>query len=166
MLSVIFALLFNKTMMYSILISSHSVARWLILISILIAIYTGIKGQLYKLKFSKKDDLIRHWTATIAHIQLTIGIILYTQSPFVSYFWKNFNKAIYHLDSLFFGIIHILIMIIAIVIITIGSSIAKRKQTDKEKFKTIWIFYSIALILILMAIPWPFSPLATRPYIR
>jgi len=37
---------------------------------------------------------------------------------------------------------------------------------DKEKFKIMLLWYGIALIIILIAIPWPFSPLANRPYLR
>jgi len=57
-------------------------------------------------------------------------------------------------------------MLTAIVIITIGSALAKRKKTDKEKFKTMLVWFSAALLIIFIAIPWPFSPLANRPYIR
>jgi len=39
------------------------------------------------------------------------------------------------------------------VLISIGATIARRKQADTNKFKTIAIWYSIALILILSAIP-------------
>jgi len=67
---------------------------------------------------------------------------------------------------LFFGLIHILLMLIAIILITIGSAIAKRKTSDVEKFKTILIYYSISLLIIFIAIPWPFSPLAHRPFLR
>jgi hypothetical protein len=57
-------------------------------------------------------------------------------------------------------------MIMAIIIITIGSALAKRKSSDKEKFKTMGLWFSIALIIIFIAIPWPFSPFANRPYFR
>jgi len=49
---------------------------------------------------------------------------------------------------------HALIMLIAIIFITIGSSVAKRKKTDIAKFKTIAIWYALALILIVGAIPY------------
>jgi hypothetical protein len=57
-------------------------------------------------------------------------------------------------------------MFVAIVLITIGSAKAKRKSNDTQKFKTMLIWFSIALLIIFIAIPWPFSPLANRPYIR
>jgi len=152
--------------MYTTLTFYHSIMRWLVLSSLLYAIYRAYKGYTMNYPFSKMDNSIRHWTATIAHIQLVIGIILYTQSPIISYFWHNFNKANQNLDTAFFGLIHIILMLTAIILITIGSALSKRKTTDKEKFKTMLFWFLFSLVIIFIAIPWPFSPLANRPYFR
>lgn len=152
--------------MYQTLLVFHSFIRWFVLVSLLYSIYIAYKGYSQKLSFTKKDNLIRHWTATITHIQLIFGILVYVQSPIVKYFWKNFKEAVQNLDAAFFGIIHITLMLIAIVFITIGSALAKRKLSDEQKFKTMLVWFSIALIIIFIAIPWPFSPLANRPYLR
>jgi hypothetical protein len=61
---------------------------------------------------------------------------------------------------------HSLMMFIAISVISAGSAIAKRKVKDDEKFKTIAIWYTIALFIIFFSIPWSFSPLVSRPYFR
>jgi hypothetical protein len=138
----------------------------LVLLSLAYAIFTAYKGYFSNKEFSKTDNSVRHWTATIAHIQLALGITLYSQSPIIRYFWKNFNEAKDSFDLLFFGMIHIFLMLFSIILITVGSSISKRKTTDKEKFKTMLIWFTIALLIIFIAIPWPFSPLANRPYFR
>jgi hypothetical protein len=57
-------------------------------------------------------------------------------------------------------------MLAAITIITIGSALAKRKQSDPEKFKTMLLWFAPGLLIIFLAIPWPFSPLANRPYFK
>ncbi|MBK6997231.1 MAG: hypothetical protein IPH31_20790 [Lewinellaceae bacterium] len=56
-------------------------------------------------------------------------------------------------------------MTVAITLISIGSSLAKRDSEDRKRFKALFIYYSLALLIILVAIPWPFSPLAQRPYL-
>lgn len=152
--------------MFQTLTFYHSIMRWLVLASIVYAIYRAYKGYSSNAQFSKTDNAVRHWTATIAHIQLLIGIILYTQSPIIKYFWQNFNEAIQNLDLTFFGLLHLILMLTAIILITIGSALSKRKTTDKEKFKTMLVWFSVSLIIIFIAIPWPFSPLANRPYFR
>jgi hypothetical protein len=152
--------------MYFFLLFAHSLFRWAVVISLLYAVYRGIRGWNYKDIFTRWDDLVRHSTATIAHIQLAIGYILYFKSPVVAYFRSHLHEAGRQFDFLFFGLIHIVLMTIAIVFITIGSSVAKRQDTDTGKFRTMAIWFSLALIIIFIAIPWPFSPLANRPYIR
>jgi len=152
--------------MYQSLLFCHSALRWFVLVSLLYSIFRAYKGYNLKRPFTKTDNSVRHWTATIAHIQLTLGILIYVQSPIVKYFWKNFTEGIKNTDAAFFGIFHILLMLSAIVLITIGSALAKRKQNDSDKFKTILFWFSIALLIIFIAIPWPFSPLANRPYFR
>lgn len=152
--------------MYVSLTFVHSILRWLVLLSLVYAIIIACRGYFSKAVFSKAADRVRHWTATIAHIQLMAGMILYMKSPLVKYFWPHFREAKANFNPLFFGLIHILLMLIAIVLVTIGSSLAKRKAADADKFKTMMIWFSIALLIIFIAIPWPFSPLASRPYFR
>jgi uncharacterized membrane protein YozB (DUF420 family) len=152
--------------MYQSLLFSHSILRWFVLASLFYSLYKAYKGYSLKLPFTKTDNTIRHWTATIAHIQLIFGILIYVQSPIVKYFWKNFKAGIENPEIVFFGILHILLMLGAIILITIGSALAKRKRNDSDKFKTMLLWFSLALIIIFIAIPWPFSPLANRPYFR
>ncbi len=152
--------------MYSILLALHSLIRWLVLASLLFAIYRGYMGWLTNEAFSKLDNTLRHWTATIAHIQLIVGVSLYFISPLIYYFLHNYKDAVHQRQLRFFGMEHSVMMIVAIIIITIGSMRAKRMPSDKSKFKTIAIWFSIALIIILISIPWPFSFLAGRPYFR
>lgn len=152
--------------MYSFLLALHSLVRWIVLLSLLTAIYIGFQGWLQQKKFSKYDNFIRHTTATIAHIQLLLGIWLYCISPVVDYFLHHLKEGVHERQIRFFGMEHITVMVIAIVVISIGSAKAKRKQTDKEKFKTMAIWFSIGLLLIITSIPWQFSPFTSRPYFR
>lgn len=137
--------------------------RWLVVSSLLLAIVRGFGG---KGVFTKRDNTLRHVTATIAHVQLMLGYILYFNSPFISYFRAHFHKAVQQFDLLFFGLIHIILMTLSVVLITIGSSAAKRANTDAQKFRMMAIWFLIAFIIILIAIPWPFSPLVQRPFLR
>ncbi|GAB4051435.1 hypothetical protein [Spirosoma litoris] len=152
--------------MYLSLLVVHSIFRWLVLLSLFYAIFRAYKGFTTQAVFSKTDNSVRHWTATIAHLQLTIGVILYSKSPIVSYFWHDFKNTIAHIDTAFFGLVHMLLMLVSVIVLTIGSALAKRRPTDQEKFRTMLIWFSIALFIIFIAIPWPFSPLANRPYLR
>lgn len=152
--------------MYSNIIFLHSLTRWLVLVSLLYVLYKSINGLIFRKKFTPLDNKARHWSATIAHIQLIFGIWLYFISPVIDYFLHHYKEAVKQPEVRFFGMEHSVMMLLAIVFITLGSAKAKRKETDKDKFKTLAIWYTIALLLILLMIPWPFSTLSSRPFLR
>ncbi len=152
--------------MYSFLLALHSLIRWLVLASLLYSMLIAYRGWLYQKPYTKGDGMIRSVTTTIAHIQLVIGVWLYFVSPVVSYFLHNFSAAVRQREIRFFGMEHITMMIIAITVLTIGSVKAKRKHTDQQKFKTMAIWFTVALVIILSSVPWSFSPLTARPNFR
>ena len=47
-------------------------------------------------------------------------------------------------------------MLLAMIFITIGHSKCKKADDHKTKFKHAAIFYTIAVILVIASIPWPF----------
>ncbi len=145
--------------MYATFLALHSVFRWLVLASLVYAIFISIEGLISKRPYNKADNITRIVTNTISHTQLLIGFTLYfVLSPVTQYFLKNGSEGNYQMW--FFGIYHIGMMFLSIVVMTIGGSIAKRAKADQDKFKTIAIWFSVALLLILLAIPW------FRPYFR
>lgn len=152
--------------MYITLLALHSLTRWLVLGSLLFAIFSAYRGWLLNKPYTRFDNITRHTTATIAHVQLILGGWLYFISPIVDYFLHNIGTAIHERIIRFFGMEHITMMLIGITVLTIGSAQAKRKTTDREKFKTQAIWFTIALLIILSSIPWSFSPLISRPNFR
>ncbi len=152
--------------MYATLLFLHSIFRWFVVCAIAYAVLRAARGYFLKKEFTNLDNGVRHWTATIAHLQLVIGIFLYIKSPIIHYFFSSFKHAFFDLNVSFFGVYHALSMFIAILVITIGSAKAKRKKTDLEKFQTMLWWFGIAFIVILIAIPWPFSIFPNRPYLR
>ncbi|MBN9386016.1 MAG: hypothetical protein J0H74_34990 [Chitinophagaceae bacterium] len=151
---------------YSLLLFFHSLFRWLVLSGLLFTLSRAALRWTGQKSFTRLDNKLRHITATLAHVQLTLGYVLYFNSPLVQWFRTHFREAVRQLPVVFFGLIHIILMTLAITFITIGSAVAKRKSTDLEKFRTMTLWYGVALAIILLAIPWPFSPLAKRPFFR
>lgn len=143
----------------------HSFWRWFVLISLVGSIYIAYRGKTGKLMFTATANKWRHWTATIGHVQLLLGMSIYFQSTVVLFQMMDAPGKLFN-EQTFFRYFHLIMMIIAIVFITIGSAKAKRQETDLEKFNTMLVWFSMALLIIVIAIPWPFSPLASRPLIR
>ncbi len=152
--------------MYPTILALHSFVRWLVLTSLLFALYHAYRGWLTGKSYSRFDNSVRYCTVFIAHIQLLLGLWLYFISPIIHYFLYNFKDAVHTREYRFFGMEHSLMMLTAMVLITVGSAKAKHKQSDKETHKTVAIWFTIGLVIILIAIPWGFSPLVSRPYLR
>ena len=85
-----------------------------------------------------------------AHTQLLVGIILYFVSPMVQ-FGNTSNE-----EARFFTMEHSTMMIVAIVFMTLARILSKKGKTDNAKFKRLFTYSLIALLIIIMAIPWPF----------
>jgi len=152
--------------MYTHLLYLHSLTRWFLVITLAAALYKGFSGWLRQRPFTSFDNTLRHVTATVAHVQLAIGYILYFKSPVVAWFRLHPAQPSDPVDYTFFGVVHIATMTVAVIIITVGSSLSKRRHNDAAKFKAMALCFAIGAILIALAIPWPFSPWATRPWIR
>jgi heme A synthase len=142
--------------MYETIKFIHSYWAYLTLLLIVLATLNALKGVFTKGDFLNKDYRISLFALIVTHIQIVIGVILYMLSPLAMGAIKEGGMGSVMKDSLlrYFSIEHPLMMIIAAVLITIGYSKHKKKETSTQKFRTIAIFYTIALILVLSRIPW------------
>lgn len=141
--------------LYNILVSSHSGFRWLLLLALAISIALSLsKGFISKNSSFKQGKPIYLITLILSHFQLIFGLVLYFISPKVVFSASSMKEKYYR----FFLVEHITLMIIAIVLITIGYSKSKANLSSPSGQKRLFTFYTIALLLILFAIPWPWQP--------
>lgn len=134
------------------MVHAHSGLRWVALILILLAIINAIRSQTSG-KYEKKDKMINLFAMVTLHIQFVLGLALLFTSGKVNYGEGWMKISMFR----FFGLEHIVLMLIAIVVITIGRSKAEKKlKGTRDKHRRILISYTIGLLLILAAIPWPF----------
>lgn len=152
--------------MYEAILIIHSWFRWFVLVGLIFVLYRAYYGWFTNKTFTRYDELLRHGTATTAHIQLIFGIFLYSLSPIVAALLDNFKESLHLRELRFFGLEHAFVMLIAIFLITVGSMLAKRRDKDKDKFKTVALWYTTALVFILILVPWEFLPIIGRPYFR
>ena len=132
---------------YSIIQHAHSGLRWLVLILLLAAVVTSFINS----RADKEPGKLPLFGMIIVHIQLLLGLILYFISPYVKFGAETMKDAIYR----FYTVEHISLMLLAIILITVVYSRAKKQETAGARSRSIFIFYLIGLLLILLAIPWP-----------
>jgi len=85
-----------------------------------------------------------------AHIQLLVGLALYAMSSMVTF--SDMGSVMKTANLRYWTVEHISMMVIAIVLITVGHSKSKKAATAQAKHRSIAVFYSIALVIILAAI--------------
>ena len=87
--------------MYSTTLIVHSFFRWLVLLGLLYAIINAFRGWRARKPFRKHDSILRQTTVSLAHIQVTLGVILYFTSPITGYFVRNFSEAVHNRGMVF-----------------------------------------------------------------
>lgn len=133
----------------------HSGWAYITLIILVFAVVNALIGLTSKKEFQDRDLRISLFTLIVAHLQLIIGFIAYFLSTQFAYVLDNgMGAAMKEPEIRLFVIEHPLMMILAIVLITMGFSKHKKQTTDNGKFKTIALYYGIALLFVLSRIPW------------
>jgi NAD/NADP transhydrogenase beta subunit len=134
--------------MYSGLLHSHSYLRYAVLILLVIVVLTSFLGWTNKKNYSATDNKLSLYLFIATHLQLLIGLILYTQSS-----WVQFGKLALKVKEVrYWTMEHATIMIIAIVLITMARITAKKMTNAEAKHKRMFIFNTLALVLILAGI--------------
>lgn len=136
--------------MYQFIQKFHSGWAYLALLLLVFVVISSWLGSSAKKEFTAKDRKIALFGLIAAHLQLTIGFILYFTSPVGFALLGEMKDATVRLTSLE----HPLINIIAVALITIGWSKHKKATDSAAKFKAIALFYGLGLVLILSRIPW------------
>lgn len=147
--------------MYKGILDLHSLLRYVVLALLLFSIIRAFSGWLGKQAFTPAHKKSVTFTVISAHIQLLTGIVLYFISDMVTVARSNMGEAMKDKVLRFWSVEHLSMMIIAIALITVGSSLSKKAADDTGKHKKIALFFTIALIIILASIPWPFMQVGT-----
>jgi hypothetical protein len=145
-----------NTSLYSALLHVHSVGRWIVMILLLIAIFNHmVAGRRPYIRTDARTGLI---LTIFADIMLLIGIYQWFVGPwgYHTIQAKGFAEVMKNPMDRFFAVEHMAGMLIAIILIHIGKAQGKKLISDKAKHTRTLIFYTIALLIILVSIPWPF----------
>ena len=139
------------------LVHAHSGLRWVVLILMLTAIAKAFAGK-GKSEYNEGDRKIFLFAMISFHTQWLIGLILYVHGLSIGKFHFIMDKTY----DRFYAIEHIVAMTLAFVLITIGHSKSKKETEAGKKYKKVAVFYTIAFIIVLASIPWPFRNLGAN----
>jgi hypothetical protein len=137
--------------MYNGLLHLHNVLRWVILILLVIAMVQAFAARSGKSAGGLKKTSL--FLLISAHINLLIGLYQYFVGPWG---WKTIqtygmSEVMKNTALRFWAVEHITGMLIAITLITIA-----RGKVKKTQYASASALYVVALLILLVTIPWPF----------
>ncbi|HVL68690.1 MAG TPA: hypothetical protein VM364_15615 [Vicinamibacterales bacterium] len=105
------------------------------------------------------------WFTILLDVQIVLGLLLYFfLSPFTKVALNDFGAAMGNSQLRFFAVEHLFGMVIGTALAHIGT-VKIRKAAADRRARLAMIFYGLALVAILISIPWPGMP-AGRPLFR
>lgn len=143
----------------------HSLLRWIILVLLLVSIVKAYTGWKQGRAFTAGDRRIWSFTMIAAHTTFAVGLYLLLAGrygmtkanmlpPGESVMSSKFFR--------FFWVEHPVMMFISIILITLAAGKAKKAIPDLAKFKHAFWLFLVALILILVSVPWPFREIGAN----
>ena len=133
----------------------HSGWAYIALLVLIVAVINAARGFFSDKEFKEKDLRIPLFTLIVFHLQLIIGLIgYYTSNYYDTMRTVGMGEVMKQPELRLMLVEHPIMMILAIILITMGFSKHKKQQTDKGRYKTILLYYGIALLLVLSRIPW------------
>lgn len=150
--------------MYEPLVILHSWLRWAVLVAGLVAVARAVGGARSARPWSTGDDAAGRWFVITLDVQLLIGLILYVfLSPLTQTAMADMAAAMQRSDLRFWGVEHVTGMVVGVALAHVGRVRIRRQAAGQHR--TAAIFFGLALLVILLSIPWPGMPVA-RPLFR
>jgi hypothetical protein len=145
-------------MVYPIVLASHNVMRWVVVLSAIIALFAAYRGWLKRLEWTRPNQLIGMVFTSSLDVQLLLGLLLYfVFSPITRTGLQNLSAVMMNPDLRFFVLEHFGLMLVAVICAHLGSILSKKAEPSGRKHRLAAIWFTLSLILIFLGIPW------TRP---
>ena len=152
--------------MYSAFLLIHSLLRWVVVIAGLVVIARAIAGISSRRDWQPGDAAGVRWFSISLDVQFLIGLLLYVWlSPFIRDAWADMGATMRNAPLRFFAVEHLTGMLIGIALAHIGKSKIGKAADAAQKHKRALIFFSLAMVVIMLSIPWPGTP-GGRPLLR
>lgn len=140
--------------MYSVLLSTHNVVRWLVLAVGLYALVRVWRGWITRAVWTDRDAKLLKLFPGVASLQFVLGIVLYIMSPLVRQGFGDFGAAMRDPLLRKFVVEHPILMVAFVALVHIGAGRVRKATSDSGRFQTATIFWGIALVVALGFIPW------------
>jgi hypothetical protein len=153
--------------MYPAVLLLHSWVRWLVVIAGVIVVIRALVGMTGGKPWTGSDARATLLFSSALDVQFLLGVILYAAlSPITRAAFGDMGNAMRNPTLRFWTVEHTFGMLVAIGLVHVGHRVIKRKaDAGNDRHRLAALFMGIALVVILLSIPWPFGP-TPRPLLR
>jgi hypothetical protein len=149
--------------MYPVILTAHSWLRWAILLFAVVATLRAITGWQNRRSWTAADDRAGLLLVIAVDLQVLLGLLLYfVYSPYTALALDDFGNAMRTPALRFWAVEHVFGALTGIALVHVGRVRGRKSSDSLRRHRTTAIFFALALIAILAAIPWPGTPNA-RP---
>ena len=152
--------------MYASALWLHSWLRWAVLLTGLVAWFRAIRGKTARRPWTPQDELWGLLLTISVDLQLLVGLVLYLfLSPITKIGVRNFAAAMQIPVARFFTVEHLAGMIVGIALVHVGRVKIRKADDAARKHRLAMVLFGIALVVMIISIPWPGLPVS-RPIFR
>ena len=152
--------------LYAAMLIAHSYLRWLVLALALWVSLQSFMAWRRARRWKALQERVHALFSGVLRVQFLLGLSLYLfLSPLSGAFFSNPATAIKVSEFRFFGLEHALMMLVAVAVAESGRARSKKLSDARRRQRVVFSSTSIALLLMLAAVPWPFMPIH-RPLFR
>jgi len=134
--------------MYPILLMSHSILRYAVIILLVLVLVRSFYGWTMRKPFEKPDYILSRLLSSGTHLQLLLGVILFYLSPLVIFSGETMKNPALR----YWTVEHWLLMLIAVVLITISAIRIKKQSDPATKHRAVFLLNGIAMLIILVSL--------------
>jgi len=140
-----------------VLLGAHNILRWVILLAGIWAVGASLVGL-----FGKRGGLSSLVTAGklfagALDLQALLGLIMLVFTSGLMYTAVQSGQLMSNSLYRYFSVEHSLMMLVALAFAHIGTAQVKKTVDDRAKYRKALLWYGLALLVILLMIPWPFT---------
>lgn len=147
-------------MAYTVVLVLHNLWRWLVVLAAIYATARAWFGWLGKRPWTKTDQRAGTLFGISLDIQFLGGLILAVISPLMRAAYQDLGGLAMQAPFRTYLMEHMPIMFVALILVHVGSAAARKGADDGARHRRAALWFSVAVLLIAVAIPW------SRPLFR
>lgn len=137
--------------MYTFFLDLHNLLRWVVVLVGVAAIVLAWRDAAGRAGWTPQQNSLGRVFTISMDTQLLIGLLLYgVFSPLTTGAFRNFGAAMQSDQVRFFLVEHFPMMLIAVILVHVGAARGRAKDSALQAA----VFYTIAMIVVVVAIPW------------